>query len=88
MTMNRIAIWLVEDEVGGGLPAERTYSHSYLGKPIGHVVLPETMRADRRADHIVFSSGPEHVASLSTCGVVAAAIAGEFGLSWLPAGGG
>jgi hypothetical protein len=88
VNMNRIPIWLVEEDVGGGLPAERRYSHSFLGECFGYVVMPADMRGSRYADHIRFEwvSGPdgrrELVASLSTRRVVEAAILGEFGLSW------
>jgi hypothetical protein len=86
---NRIPIWVVEEDVGDGLPTERTYSHSSLGPPVGYVVMPAGMHADRYADHIRFGMdspkpGPYSVlvASLSTRRAVEAAVAGEFGLSW------
>jgi hypothetical protein len=88
---NRIPIWVVEEDVGDGLPTERTYSHSSLGPPIGYVVMPAGMHADRYADHIRFDMDPQKpgaysvlVASLSTRRAVEAAIGGEFGLSWRP----
>jgi hypothetical protein len=88
---NRIPIWVVEEGVGGGLPPERTYSHSSLGPPVGYVVMPAGMHADRYADHIRFDMDPQKpgacgvlLASLSTRRAVEAAIAGEFGLSWRP----
>jgi hypothetical protein len=88
---NRIPIWVVEEDVGGGLPPERTYSHSSLGPPVGYVVMPAGMHADRHADHIRFGMDPPKpgaygvlLASLSTRRAVEAAIAGEFGLSWRP----
>jgi hypothetical protein len=91
-TANRIPIWIAEYEVGGGLPAERTYQHSFVGEPIGYIVLPDGMQVDRRADHLAFSrthgpdGRPEHEASLGTRRAVEAAVAGEFDLSWQPYG--
>lgn len=92
MPINRgpIPVWLVEEEVGGGLPPARAYSASHLGPPIGHVALPPTYRLDRYADHVVISEDrpgrpyPEHVASLGINRLVGAAVAGEFGLAWRP----
>jgi hypothetical protein len=83
MTMTRIPIWLVENEVGGGLPAERTYSLSYIGPPLGYVMLPEGMTAERRADHVHLDP-VDHLGSClwSTRGLIEAAIAGKYGLSW------
>jgi hypothetical protein len=88
---NRIPIWVVEEDVGDGLPPERTYSHSSLGPPVGYVVMPAGMHADRYAEYIRFYAVPPKpgaysvvLASLSTRRAVEAAIAGEFGLSWRP----
>jgi hypothetical protein len=88
---NRIPIWVVEEDVGDGLPTERTYSHSSLGPPVGYVVMPAGMHADRYAEYIRFYAVPPKpgaysvvLASLSTRRAVEAAIAGEFGLSWRP----
>lgn len=90
MASKTIPIWLVEYEVGGGLPTERVYHHSATGEPIGYVVMPEGMGCCRLGDHIRLEKTAdgfrhrhaEHVASLSTRRVVEAAIEGEFGLSW------
>ena len=89
---NRIPMFLIEREVGGDLPNERTYGHSGLGAPVGYVIMPDGMTVERYADylsfHFDFGDGkrPSHVASLSGWRVVQAAIEKEFGLTWEPKG--
>jgi hypothetical protein len=89
MNENRIAVWLAEEEVGGGLPPERAYKHSHFGSPIGWVVLPDGILIERYAEFVSLAqAGPPggysaHVASLGSRRFVEAAIAGEFGLSFV-----
>lgn len=84
---NSIPIWLVDHEVGGNLPTERTYSYSSLGSPYGFVLMPDGMRVERLADGVVLRDATDQsrillVASLSVRRLVQAAVEGEFGLRW------
>lgn len=82
----RIAIWVVETEVGGGLPTERIYAGSGPGEPIGHVILPETMAATTYDAQVRLEEAsdvrPNYRASVSYRQLVSVALRGDFGLSW------
>lgn len=91
--MARVPIWLVEREVGGGLPPERTYRFSSAepGRAFGFVVLPDGLIASRISSSILLvrvstlASPPvTDVAEMFPWRLVEAAVAGEFGLAWEP----
>lgn len=87
--VRKIPIWLIEEEVGGGMPGVRRYHWSHIGSPIGHIVLPPGCEVNRYAEYVsihrrVAGGTPEleHVACLGSTRLVAAAVSGEFELRW------
>lgn len=87
--MTRVPIYLVETEVGPGLPTERTYTHEHDtdGKVIGHIVLPDGMVVVPFTRTLQFRFGfsgnePGDIIQLPPHRAVQAAVTGEHGLAW------
>lgn len=88
--MNPILIYFLEEEVGPGLPSERSYRFDDNSKTrkIGQVILPHDLRSWRNGDMAWIERVHGPLVPCTSCigccasGLVRRAIQGDFGMTW------